>query len=373
MNIRSANILKTSFFVLNSSYHALAYKLLMDTRINSEDRKEETKGHTYNATKIVGNGSFGVVYEAEEVGCNKSVAIKKVLQDKRYKNRELQLMKELSHPNIILLHHHFYTRGEKEDEIYLNLVMDYVPDTAYKTVRQYIKNKQNMPVALVKLYAYQLMRGLGYIHGLGICHRDIKPQNLLINPTTHSLCICDFGSAKRIVKDEVNIAYICSRYYRAPELIFGATNYNTEIDVWSAGCVIAELLIGKPLFPGDSGVDQLVEIIKLLGTPTLEEIHQMNPNYNEFKFPFVKSIPWGKVFAGVDPEAKDFITTLLNYSPSARPKALESLLHPFFSELRQQNFALPSGVTAPELFDWSESEKKMHSPSLLNSLTPDWR
>jgi serine/threonine protein kinase len=86
----------------------------------------------------------------------------------------------------------------------------------------------------------------------------------------HVLKLCDFGSAKRIIRGEANVSYICSRYYRAPELIFGATDYGQHIDVWSLGCVIAELLLGQPLFPGESGVDQLVEIIKVLGTPTRE-------------------------------------------------------------------------------------------------------
>jgi len=144
----------------------------------------------------------------------------------------------------------------------------------------------------VKLYAYQSFRAIAYIHSKGICHRDIKPQNLLVEPTNHSLKICDFGSAKRLVKGEVNVSYICSRYYRAPELIFGATEYNNPIDVWSIGCVIAELLLGQPLFPGESGVDQLVEIIKVLGTPTKDQIHSMNPNYSEFKFPSIKAHPW---------------------------------------------------------------------------------
>lgn len=90
-----------------------------------------------------------------------------------------------------------------------------------------------------------------------------------------------------LVRGEPNISYICSRYYRAPELIFGATDYTAAIDVWSVGCVLAELMLGAPLFPGESGVDQLVEIIKVLGTPSREEIHAMNPNYTEFKFPQV--------------------------------------------------------------------------------------
>lgn len=142
---------------------------------------------------------------------------------------------------------------------------------------------------------YQLFRSLAYIHSLGICHRDIKPQNLLLDPDTGVLKLCDFGSAKHLVKGEPNVSYICSRYYRAPELIFGAIDYTTKIDVWSAGCVLAELLLGQPIFPGDSGVDQLVEIIKVLGTPTKEQIKEMNPNYTEFKFPQIKSHPWQQV------------------------------------------------------------------------------
>jgi glycogen synthase kinase 3 beta len=94
----------------------------------------------------------------------------------------------------------------------------------------------------------------------------------LCDTNTHVLKLCDFGSAKQLVAGEPNVSYICSRYYRAPELIFGNSNYTTSIDVWSVGCVIAELMLGQPIFPGESGVDQLVEIIKILGTPSKEQI-----------------------------------------------------------------------------------------------------
>lgn len=87
------------------------------------------------------------------------------------------------------------------------------------------------------------------------------------------------------MQGEPNVSYICSRYYRAPELIFGNSNYTTSIDVWSVGCVIAELMLGQPIFPGESGVDQLVEIIKILGTPSKEQIQAMNPEYKEYRFP----------------------------------------------------------------------------------------
>jgi len=100
-----------------------------------------------------------------------------------------------------------------------------------------------------------MFRCLTFLLGIGICHRDIKPQNILCSTTTNELKICDFGSAKKLIKGEPNVAYICSRYYRAPELIFGATEYSNAIDVWSMGCVIAEMILGEPLFPGESAVD----------------------------------------------------------------------------------------------------------------------
>ena len=133
-----------------------------------------------------------------------------------------------------------------------------------------------------------MFKGLAYLHSLGICHRDIKPQNILIDPKTHIIKICDFGSAKRLSPNEPNVSYICSRYYRAPELIFGATNYTVAVDIWSTACVVAEMLTGVSLFPGENNVDQMVEIIKVLGTPTPEEIRQMNPNYNSFNFPNIQ-------------------------------------------------------------------------------------
>ena len=146
-----------------------------------------------------------------------------------------------------------------------------------QVARQYSKQKQTIPVVFIKLYMYQLFRSLAYIHSNGICHRDIKPQNLLLDPDSGVLKLCDFGSAKHLgkptslsldprsidssnkspkvhhmyvsylystnivpaVRGEPNVSYICSRYYRAPELIFGATDYTTNIDVWSAGCVFA--------------------------------------------------------------------------------------------------------------------------------------
>jgi glycogen synthase kinase 3 beta len=271
-----------------------------------------------------------------------------------------------------------------------------------------------LPLLYVKLYLYQLSRALSHIHALGICHRDIKPQNLLVNPENQQLKLCDFGSAKALVRGEPNVSYICSRYYRAPELIFGSTDYSTAIDIWSegefvkfvswedvlcywndgiiyilfmltphslsqiqlsyllphTGCVGAELLLGQPLFPGDSGVDQLVEIIKVLGTPTREEISAMNSNYTEFKFPQIKACQWRKVFRSKTPEdAMDFIGSTLAYAPERRIKPLEGCGHAFFDELREEGTRLPNGNGLPPLFDFT-SHELASSPELLAKLVP---
>jgi glycogen synthase kinase 3 beta len=196
----------------------------------------KAKGLTYTTHKVIGQGSFGVVYQATVDGGKEVVAIKKVLQDKRFKvfghckyfffghsscfskNRELQIMRLLSHPNVVSLRNSFYTNEDsvsrfaqtflffdcfvslfshllvlQVEEVYLNLVLEYVPDTVYRVARQYSKVKQPIPLTYVKLYMYQLLRALAYVHARGICHRDIKPQNLLLDPQTSILKLCDFG------------------------------------------------------------------------------------------------------------------------------------------------------------------------------------
>ncbi|GAB7322758.1 hypothetical protein MBLNU13_g05335t2 [Cladosporium sp. NU13] len=354
----------------------------------------ETKEMQYTQCKIVGNGSFGVVFQTKLSPSGEDAAIKRVLQDKRFKNRELQIMRIVRHPNIVELKAFYYSNGDRvrdtdtqmgvqtalmaaqKDEVYLNLVLEFVPETVYRASRHFNKIKTTMPILEVKLYIYQLFRSLAYIHSQGICHRDIKPQNLLLDPNSGILKLCDFGSAKILVENEPNVSYICSRYYRAPELIFGATNYTTKIDVWSTGCVMAELMLGQPLFPGESGIDQLVEIIKVLGTPTRDQIRTMNPNYMEHKFPQIKPHPFNKVFRKADPNAIDLISKLLEYTPTQRLSAVEAMIHPFFDELRDPNIKLPDSRHAngapkdmPNLFEFTHHELSI-APQLNHQLVP---
>ncbi|KAF5923994.1 hypothetical protein HPG69_010426 [Diceros bicornis minor] len=347
----SAAGLAFSFFIvlLQGDKDGSKVTTVVATPGQGPDRPQEV---SYTDTKVIGNGSFGVVYQAKLCDSGELVAIKKVLQDKRFKNRELQIMRKLDHCNIVRLRYFFYSSGEKKDEVYLNLVLDYVPETVYRVARHYSRAKQTLPVIYVKhsinfyclfqLYMYQLFRSLAYIHSFGICHRDIKPQNLLLDPDTAVLKLCDFGSAKQLVRGEPNVSYICSRYYRAPELIFGATDYTSSIDVWSAGCVLAELLLGQPIFPGDSGVDQLVEIIKVFRPRT-------------------------------PPEAIALCSRLLEYTPTARLTPLEACAHSFFDELRDPNVKLPNGRDTPALFNFTTQELSSNPPLATILIPPHAR
>ncbi|KAK9455607.1 kinase-like domain-containing protein [Dipodascopsis uninucleata] len=342
-----------------------------------DGRTGEVKELCYTECKMVGNGSFGVVFHTKLSPSGQEVAIKRVLQDKRFKNRELQIMRLVRHPNVVDLIAFFYSsNSDRKDDVYLNLILEFVPETVYRASRHFAKLKTTMPIIEIKLYIYQLFRSLAYIHSQGICHRDIKPQNLLMDPKTGVLKLCDFGSAKILVAGEPNVSYICSRYYRAPELIFGATNYTTKIDVWSTGCVMAELMLGQPLFPGESGIDQLVEIIKVLGTPSREQIKTMNPNYMEHKFPQIRPHPFTKVFRRGPPDAIDLISQLLEYNPNQRLSAIQAMCHPFFDELRDPYIRLPDSRhpgnpphDLPPLFNFTLHELSI-APELNDKLVP---
>eukprot|EP00730_Choanoeca_flexa_P004898 TRINITY_DN11833_c0_g1_i4.p2 TRINITY_DN11833_c0_g1~~TRINITY_DN11833_c0_g1_i4.p2 ORF type:complete len:358 (+),score=59.42 TRINITY_DN11833_c0_g1_i4:387-1460(+) len=300
-----------------------------------------TEEISYSDTSIIGKGSFGVVFQVFLHTRNERVAIKKVLQDRRF----------------------------KKDEIYLNLVVEFIPENMYQVLRRHTKQRRPLPLLMVKLFAYQMFRALAYLHAKGICHRDIKPQNLLVDAARGILKLCDFGSAKILVEGEPNVAYICSRYYRAPELIFGATHYSVRIDCWSSGCVLAEMLLGVPLFPGESGVDQLVEIIKVLGTPTREQIEAMNPSYRTFKFPQIKAQTWDEILpAHATAEVASLCAVLLAYIPDQRITMLDALSHPFFEEIRQPGTSL-DGNPLPELFSFVPEEMDS-APDVYDSLVP---
>ncbi|CAD8093290.1 unnamed protein product [Paramecium sonneborni] len=346
--------------------------------ISSKPIKQDYSTYTYQNLKVIGSGSFGTVSKSKVNETGEIVAIKKVLQDKRYKNRELLILQELNHQNVVKLKHAFFTPSDNKDEMYLNVVMDYYPESLYTYNKSFRQVQAKMPEILVKIYSYQLLRSIYYISLLSICHRDIKPHNILVNPNQHKLQLCDFGSAKRLVKTEANISYICSRCYRAPELIFGAVNYDTQIDVWSVGCVIAELFNGEPLFLGDSAVDQLIEIIKVLGTPTKVQVLSMNTEYDmqSYKFPLIKPRDWKKVIKTNDSLAIELISKLLVYCPKTRFTPIQALCHPYFDQLRDLNQIKQLkeiyNFNLEELFQFSNLETNKMTNDEIKKLIPNW-
>lgn len=298
--------------------------------------------------------------ELEEEEEEEFVAIKKVYQNKKFKNRELEIMRQLHkqpHPYIVHMRHYFTTKGKRPDDIYLNLVLDYVPETLDTVIHLHKTRKERLPGLLVKVYMYQLLRGLAHLHGLNITHRDIKPHNLLVDPLRHSLKICDLGSAKGNIESEVNVAYICSRYYRAPELVLGCTQYTSAIDIWSAGCVLAEMLLGGPFFPGMNSAQQMMEIARTMGTPSRDELIAMsNPAshaskgqesskqeefFNHMKMPSVVFQGLDKVFPSANLGTISLLERLLKYSPKQRLKAIDACAHYNFDELRNPRTVLP--------------------------------
>ena len=317
----------------------------------------------FDKKDIVGQGAFGEVFLAKIKKTGEKVAVKKVFQDRRYKNRELSIMQKLNHPNIVKLLSFYYTKANipkaKNDDVFLNCIMDYVPETLSILISKNKHQGTKFPSSLLKLYSYQMLKSIGYLHSIGICHRDIKPQNILIDPLDYTLKICDFGCAKQLVKNEENISYICSRYYRPPELVLGATFYTCQVDVWSIGCVIAELVLNRAIFPGKSAKEQLYEIIKILGTPSKEEINEMNPKVHITKLPNIPHKLWKDVFKDKTDDLLfiDLVDKLLVYEPEKRLTPYQALNHPFFEEMKKKDFKLPNGNSVPKhIFQFKECE-----------------
>jgi serine/threonine protein kinase len=355
---------------------------------------------SYYAQRMIGSGTFGTVYIAKAKGSDETVAIKRYIYDRKYRNREVHIMQQITssnggkgHPHILKLITHFTagaaTKGSKSEELYLNLVLEYVPETLHTVQKHYAKRRQGIPDLLVKIYTFQMLRALAHIHGMGIAHRDIKPQNLLVDPTKFILKLCDFGSAKLLIKGEANVAYICSRFYRAPELILGNTEYSTLIDVWSAGCVFAEMMLGTPVFPGMSCADQLIEIVKVLGTPSVEQILAMNPagvsnhvtsaesgNGEPIRIP--PSIPsknWKDILPSrctgpANVHTIAFLEQLLKYSPAQRMKAIDACAHVYFHEVRDPTYKLPDGsISAFDSLAFTQEELSLASFETVRILT----
>lgn len=326
----------------------------------------------------IGEGAFGTVVEAglkyhyqsnnaseEWLG---PFAIKRVPAHTEYKSRELEILRVVYHPNIISLKFFFEKKNPKDNIIYLNLVMECLPSNLQNEIKFYRKSKYTIPYPHMKAYTFQLARAMLYLHGFGISHRDIKPSNILVDPSKVLLKICDFGSAKKLEPNQPSVSYICSRYYRAPELIIGCEIYTTKIDIWGLGCVIAEMFLGKPIFQGQDPELQLKEISKLLGPPSNSFFFKNNPHYRGSMFQtklFSCSIKerFEQIFSNSPPDAIDLLLKILVYEPELRASPAQVLVHPFFHELKRKDYHVyPRGSNNSitlNLFNFSNYELEL--------------
>jgi serine/threonine protein kinase len=316
------------------------------------DRKHPTfvqQPIDYKPVRVIGQGAFGIVYCARSSD-NSLVAIKKVKIDPRYKNRELETLRELNNRHIIHLLNYFRSSSKQVKDIYLNLVLEYMPESLHQFTINYRKDRKYPPLLYVKLFAYQMFSGLDYLHSQGITHRDLKPQNMLVDKNTGELKICDLGSAKRLLPNEPSVSYIASRYYRAPELMFDCVLYTNAIDIWAAGCCIAEMLMsGMPLFVGDSSFGQLQAIAKLLGTPSEEDLKSFQHNAN-IELRIEKSVNLSEILPRhAPPDLVDLLNDIFVYTPGRRPTARDCMNHYTFDELFELEFGMPSGKPLPVL------------------------
>lgn len=302
----------------------------------------------YHTVKVLGKGAFGVVCCAKSPS-GETVAVKKVKIDPTHKNRELDILRILKHKNCISLKNSFKTNGSRPGIRYINIVMDYLPMSLHQFSTSYKRNQKYPPLFYVKLFSYQLFTGLAYIHSIGVTHRDIKPENVIIDPSTGELKICDFGSAKKLHPNEESIAYIASRFYRAPELIIGSTHYTTAIDIWAAGCVIAELLNGgSPIFPGNTSRSQLNEIIQVIGRPTKEDLNSFSHPPASITGTQITSLQ--RVLPKHTPnDILDLLSKVFVYNPKERWTAEQCMSHPCFDELFNQERKMPNGCDMPTL------------------------
>lgn len=423
---------------------------------------------TYEPLQVIGRGSFGVVIMAKVRGTGRIVAIKKVLFDGRLHHRELALLRDhlgpaargeqevatetednkecctvnstknitngdgfvegeenmkpafgggdttkvptivLYHPNVVRLLDHFSLSGPNGEQ-YLYIVMDYLPLDIQRLQHMYVRQKQQrMPLILVKVAMFQLARALTFLHLRSICHRDVKPGNLIINPETGVVRLCDFGSAKVMQPPcmngprEKNVSYICSRYYRAPELLLGSLYYHFHVDMWAAGCVLAELLCGQVLFKGSNTVDQMAEIFKVLGSPSRQELLALNPQSAEailcssggtfwgkppapssasassgssdylqrYHALRIKALQWKSVLPpNTPPSAVSLVGELLRYTPADRLSAAEVLEHSFFDDIFSDEARLPNGAPLPvSMFQVTAEESEILPHWLLERM-----
>jgi len=282
----------------------------------------------YEKLQKIGEGTYGVVYKAKNRETGQFIALKKIRLENEDEGipstaiREISILKEMIHPTIVSL----LDVVNYDNKLYL--VFEFLD----QDLKKYMDSVSSLSHGLVQSYCKQLLQGLTYCHQRRIVHRDLKPQNLLIDKKG-SLKIADFGLARAFCVPVRQYTHeVVTLWYRAPEILLGSATYSIPVDIWSAGCIFAEMLSKKPIFPGDSEIDQLFKIFRQMGTPTEDVWHGCTslPDYKP-SFPKWKKQELSKVFENSHPAAIDLLEKMLIYEPAQRVSAREALNHPYFS------------------------------------------
>ncbi|XP_074566433.1 mitogen-activated protein kinase 10-like isoform X2 [Curcuma longa] len=295
----------------------------------------------YKIQEVIGKGSYGVVSSAIDTHTGEKVAIKKIhdifehISDAVRILREIKLLRLLRHPDIVEIKHIMLPPSRRDfKDIYV------VFELMESDLHQVIKANDDLTKEHYQFFLYQLLRALKYIHTANVYHRDLKPKNILANANC-KLKICDFGLARVAFSDTPTTIfwtdYVATRWYRAPELCGSFfSKYTPAIDIWSIGCIFAEVLTGKPLFPGKNVVHQLDLMTDLLGTPSLDTISRVR---NEKARKYLSSmrkkqpVPLAQKFPNADPSGLKLLERLLAFDPKDRPTAEEALADPYFKGL----------------------------------------
>ncbi|PRT53053.1 Negative regulator of the PHO system [Wickerhamiella sorbophila] len=279
----------------------------------------------------LGEGTYATVYKGRNRETGQLVALKEINLDSEEGTpstaiREISLMKELKHENIVTLYDVIHTENK------LNLVFEFM-DKDLKKFMEVNGNKGALELGQVKAFMFQLLKGVMFCHDNRVLHRDLKPQNLLIS-TKGVLKLADFGLARAFgIPVNTFSNEVVTLWYRAPDVLMGSRTYSTSIDMWSAGCIMAEMITGRPLFPGASNDDQLQRIFKFMGTPNEQTWPGVSslPNYNANFYVFPPQ-DLRQVIPQLDHVGHDLLAQLLQMRPEARITARDALQHPWFAE-----------------------------------------
>ncbi|EZA60521.1 hypothetical protein DMN91_009959 [Ooceraea biroi] len=281
----------------------------------------------YITLNQLGDGTFGSVVLGERIDTGEKVAIKRMKRkyyswEEAMNLREVKSLKKLSHANVVKL-----KEVIRENDV-LYFVFEYMKENLY----QLMKDRDKLfPEPVIRNMVYQVLQGLAFMHKHGFFHRDMKPENLLcMGPEL--VKIADFGLAREIRSRPPYTDYVSTRWYRAPEVLLHSTTYNSPIDIWAVGCIMAELYTFRPLFPGKSEIDEIFKICSVVGTPDKDdwpEGYQLATAMN-FKFPNFTRTSLAVLIPNAGEEAVIIMEDMLQWNPLKRPTAQQSLRYPYF-------------------------------------------